>query len=1074
MAKSVSLAKISRPRIFGVVARQRLFELLDEQCKRPLVWLSAPPGAGKTALVASYLENRERPVIWYQMDPGDSDPAAFFLYISKAAKNHIQSEALSLPRFVPEHLRDLTSFARLFFRAFFEALPDNVILALDNCQELPESAPIQDVVRQCIAELPVSCTVIAISRTHSPKPFVSLKASGHLVSIDWETIRFSLDEVRALCLERRVTDEWLLQALHQQSHGWAAGITLMLERLGHLDGQQRELPADSNESVFEYFASLIFDQTSEVDREILLCLAYLPNVTPSLAVEVSERQQAPALLEDLYRRRLFTDRRQGVEPVYQFHSLFLDFLRNRAREAFSQDRLMSLIKRSASALERSGESESAMRLWFDAQSWQEAIRLLLSVAQGFLDSGRRETLAQWIQTIPDSVKAGEPWLEYWLGCTHLQTNPLKGMQRLEESLVLFRQSNNRVGCVECLASLLRGAFLGFGALDAMDHWLDALLAEIDAQPEFSSTESELRIRSVLRMALFHVRPWHPLTTTMYQLVAEMLPACSDPSVALSAAMSALHVSTFCEDFERADRIALATERFALRDAASPSEAAWWFGQVGYLRFMEARYDEALANLSRGCGIAQSNGLGEVLKILLSWRFTLEIRVVGWSAATKTLAEIEGMPRSEHLMLRTMISMCQARKAIHQGRKDEAAKLAAASTQAAIRMGSRFEEILFWLTNAEILLEAGCAHQARPLIQQCQTSIERTPMFDSFRAVIALLEAWSAYVEDGPDRALNKLRSALALARERKRRYYLRLLWCSLPVLFALALREEIETDLVQDIIRMFLLRPPKDAPDNWPWPVRIQTLGQFGLDVNGEPVQFSRKLPLKVLRLLKAIIAHGGRDVPEQALCDALWQDEEGDAANSAFAITLVRLRKLLGTSDAVIQLGGKISLNAELCWIDSWAFEAQLDQSPDLKILDLYRGTFLPEDTDQPWTVAPRERLRGKFIHALSVHGAALESNSDLDGAVTSYRRGIDADPIVESFHQGLMRCYDRLGRRTEAISVYRRMRQTLSVLLGVPPSEESQRLYEKLLRDQRVDGAPDSIREASNIACSRAPRLR
>jgi len=42
-------------------------------------------------------------------------------------------------------------------------------------------------------------------------------------------------------------------------------------------------------------------------------------------------------------------------------------------------------------------------------------------------------------------------------------------------------------------------------------------------------------------------------------------------------------------------------------------------------------------------------------------------------------------------------------------------------------------------------------------------------------------------------------------------------------------------------------------------------------------------------------LAYGGRDVPEQTLCDALWSDEEGDAAANALAITVVRLRKLLG-----------------------------------------------------------------------------------------------------------------------------------------------------------------------------------
>ena len=39
MSKKATLAKISRPRLFGVVPRERLFALLDDNRGRPLVWI---------------------------------------------------------------------------------------------------------------------------------------------------------------------------------------------------------------------------------------------------------------------------------------------------------------------------------------------------------------------------------------------------------------------------------------------------------------------------------------------------------------------------------------------------------------------------------------------------------------------------------------------------------------------------------------------------------------------------------------------------------------------------------------------------------------------------------------------------------------------------------------------------------------------------------------------------------------------------------------------------------------------------------------------------------------------------
>jgi len=97
------------------------------------------------------------------------------------------------------------------------------------------------------------------------------------------------------------------------------------------------------------------------------------------------------------------------------------------------------------------------------------------------------------------------------------------------------------------------------------------------------------------------------------------------------------------------------------------------------------------------------------------------------------------------------------------------------------------------------------------------------------------------------------------------------------------------------------------------------------------------------------------------------------------------------------------------------------------------------------------------------------------VQGALQCYQRGIDADPIVETFHQGLMRCYEQMGRRTEALSAYRRLKQTLFVVLGVPPSESTQQLFHDMLQRQVADGSlgggePATTIEESGAALNRS----
>ena len=269
---------------------------------------------------------------------------------------------------------------------------------------------------------------------------------------------------------------------------------------------------------------------------------------------------------------------------------------------------------------------------------------------------------------------------------------------------------------------------------------------------------------------------------------------------------------------------------------------------------------------------------------------------------------------------------------------------------------------------------------------------------------------------------------------------------------------------LRDLILRWRVQPPPQASHTWPWPVSIGALGRFELRLYGRPLEFGRKAPRKLLTLLKALIALGGTAVSESALIDALWPDEEGDAAHGAYTMAIIRLRKLLKAPDILVQHGGKLSLDRRRCWVDTWAFCEALERAAaadhaasfdvvrhdEARALILYRGSFLSEDLDAPWAAPMRERLRAKFIALVSLHGQRFEAAHRYDDALSLYQRGLDADSLVEEFYQGLMRCYAQLDRNTEALAVYVRLKQLLSLALGVQPSTSTQKLY-RSLRESR-----------------------
>jgi DNA-binding SARP family transcriptional activator len=270
-------------------------------------------------------------------------------------------------------------------------------------------------------------------------------------------------------------------------------------------------------------------------------------------------------------------------------------------------------------------------------------------------------------------------------------------------------------------------------------------------------------------------------------------------------------------------------------------------------------------------------------------------------------------------------------------------------------------------------------------------------------------------------------------------------------LCASAIDMSIEPQYVRQLIRERGLGPPREATSGWPRAIQIKTLGTFVLVREDQAVEFSHKVPRKPLALLKAIISAGPLGLTTAKAEGWLWPDLDGDAATQALTTALLRLRRVLGAKDAVLLGDSRLRLNESSIWIDAFAFERLSEaQNTYESALALYGGTFLPADEAEPWTVPMRDRLRARFVGLVEKNGLELESSGRLGLAIECYRRGIETDPLAEALYQGLMRCYATQGRKAEGAAVFRRLRHTLSVVLGKLPSTKSAQLGQSLLGEE------------------------
>lgn len=1054
--KQPQLAKLTRPRLHKAVARDRLFTLLDEaRLHKPAICVVGPPGAGKTTLVASWLDARGVKGIWYQVDPGDTDLATFFYYLGEAAKPFARKRQRPLPRLTPEYLADVASFSRRFFRELFSRLPEGATLVLDNFQELPSEHAIHSLIAEAIEELPQERSLVVVSRKNPPPMFSRCIANDGIGFLTWEQLRLDADEITAIASTKVEVDEQVLKYLITSSGGWAAGVTLALEQLQHIDSRPDAEEA-TREAIFNYFATQIFDRLTEETKRFLMQTAVLPRMSIPVCDKLTGVKKARETLNDLHRRHLFTDRRAGRDLIYTYHSLFRTFILKCAAEAFGLERMQSMYARAAQILESSGDYESAIDLYANAQRADDLQRLIIQHAPTTLAKGRWQTFEEWAARLPESRQLSSPWLIYWCGMARIAMQPALAREKLEQAYQMFHQDSDEDGALLAASAVVQCLFLEAAEFKDLNKWLPILEKLLESKCEFQSPAAELQAWSGMLVAIIFGSPGHSLTEKCTSKIMALMPEPIDPNLRITAAAALILHCLYVGAFDLGRQCEKLVAPILEEPELTPLNLAFWYCYLGYLSVADHSLEHGHEVFDRAEEIGEREGFNYVLTTAYSGRAVL-CRVGNEVDRLMKLSEPNMASTRPYDVAHYLGNSLW--RADDRGDWQSARDFGAKTIAYLRNTGTLYQRLIWELAYAWALAELGNLSDARRHIAISDDLLDRTGALN-YEALVLFAHANIARIDGDEEAYLRTLRKAFGecAADRSKRGYAFWIPTASAPRLCADALEHDIEPHFVRQFIKDYPLAPPDHAPESWPWSIRIYTHGKFEILIDDEPITFSHKQPRKPLTLLKALIALGESDVPSQKLLDALWADEEGDAARRAFEVALLRLRKILSERDAIKLSNNSLTLNAERVWTDVRALNALTDEISSInenarqqkqmaqRVFDIYKGDFLSSDMDAPWAVSRRERQRARFAQLVSDMGSVHESAQDWEEALRWYQKGLEVDDLVESFYQGVMRCDLALDKRAEGLNTFRRMRQVLSVTLGAAPSDASEALYRDL----------------------------
>jgi LuxR family maltose regulon positive regulatory protein len=1065
--KQASIAKITRPGAAGIFPRKRLFALLDAGKDSSVISIVSPPGSGKTSLITSYLGERKIPCLWYSLDEGDADIGTFFYYTGLAARKAAPGKRKPLPLFTPEYAQGIRVFSKRYFENLFSKVPTPFVFVFDNYQEVPLNSRFHEIMSNGLSDIPSGISVVISSRKELPLSFSRMRANGRVYSIGRDEMRFTIDELAELVqlkMPERLKDR-LLHYLHDKADGWAAGLVLMLESLKRGKIEYQSLEQISSEKIFDYFAYEVFRNIDEETQKFLLVTAFLPAMTKRMAEQLTHINSSERILENLSNENYFTETFFEDKPVYHYHPLFREFLLSRAKASLDVEDLSVIRKRAASLLEEAGRADDAVQLLHESGDVKNIARIIRSRAESLVGQGRYQTLLKWLNFLPEKALSNDPWLLYWKGICRLPFNPMESRVCFEEAFIQFKLQKS-AGTFLAWAGIVESIMYGNEGLMQLDSWfpvIDELLKQFKGFPseyvETNVTCTMIRALALRRPAGFNMKKWLDRSHEIAEMTTD--------TTAKIRCLTNLACYLYSEGNFKLLEVALNSLGVMMSRADVPPLArltADWI-KAAYFNAMSL-YDRCEKAVSGGLELAHTLKINLMEYMLLGHGALCSLKKRDLITARQFIQRMITSLNVVKPWEASFYHYCSAWEAMYRDDISNARVHTEHCMKLCEESGNPWTFSMAHILSAYVLSASG---EHKKVIEKIRKALSiGIHSRNEFTPFICLLTEAYFYLRQGKEAAaLESIRNGMRIGREKG--FVNLFMWLPgvMESVAAKAIEKGIEVAYVKNLIRRNALLPDASHTEieEWPWPLKIFTLGRFSIMKDESPLQFSRKVQQKPLALLKALIASGGREVSEERLADILWPEAEGDTAHSAFTTTLFRLRQLLGMENALRFHQGKAYLDPRCCCVDVWIFErilGQVDAAWDErtsgkdggkpvelaeKAMRLYTGPFLAGD-NEPWMISTRERLRNKFLRNVMRLARHWEVTGDVAKAIECCQRGLEVDDLAEEFYLQMMKCYRSMGKHAEALAVYKRCHQILSSVLGIEPSRDMESLKFEILR--------------------------
>lgn len=418
LSSSTLSTKLFRPRLAqGLVERSRLLDTLNEHLlQRRLTIVSAPPGYGKTTLIAHWVSTLDIAAAWVSVDELNNNLDSITEYLTAAI------EAV-FPNSCPLASALLASPQQILPSAMADALiedlanlPESLVIVLDDFHVIDAPA-VHDCLQRVVQYMPTNCHIVITTRKTPPWTLGRLRMSDELAEIDVDDLRFTTSETRQYLYKMLKTslDDDALESLEHHTEGWVAGLQMValgLRKTGNqIDPESSIWRAQSLTT--EYLVDEVLDRQTPVVRDFLLRTSILDRICDPLARAILGSPENGAELEPgsdlptmgrLMRANLFLSPLDNRHVWYRYHHLFQELLRQRLAEMVPADEIRAMHRRAGEWFEAQGSIDNAIRHAVDGGDDELAVRIVTAHLQETLNSENWRPIARWLDLLPEPAR----------------------------------------------------------------------------------------------------------------------------------------------------------------------------------------------------------------------------------------------------------------------------------------------------------------------------------------------------------------------------------------------------------------------------------------------------------------------------------------------------------------------------------------------------------------------------------------------------------------------------------------------------------------------------------------------